>query len=168
MRATLESDWSWRVAAYATRRGYLEGDIQTMLRGPLAMPDVSALLSVARNAAPDERSMASGPGVPSAATTGERDRERPVGERPSAENEAATVGEAAVATVAAVDAAGEAGTTGHQEAAAPAADVPTREILSENVEHLSRGEGEADDQEGATGGTAQAATGGALDGGPGR
>ena len=78
------------------------------------------------------------------------------------------MGEAVVTTVAAVDAAGEAGTAGHQEAAAPAANDPTREILSENVEHLSRGEGEVDDQEGATGGTAQAATGGAQDGGPGR
>ena len=159
MRATLESDWSWRVAAYAARRGYLEGDIQAMLRGPMAMPDVSALLSVARSVAPDERGMASGPGVTSAVTIGERDRERPVGERSSAENEAATLGEAAVAAVAAVDAAGAAGATGNQEAAAPAAEALTREILSENVEQFSRGEGEADDTEAATGGTAQVATG---------
>ena len=130
------------------------------------MLDVTALLSAARNVAPDERSMASGPGVPSAATAGERDQERPVGERPSAENEATTVGEAAVATVAAVDAVGEAGTTGHQEAAAPAANDPTREILSENVEHLSRDDGEGDDQEGTTGGADLVAIGGAQDGEP--
>ena len=49
--------------------------------------------------------------------------------------------------------------TGNQEAAAPAAEAPTREILSENVEHVSRGEGEADDTEAATGGTAPAPTG---------
>ena len=78
------------------------------------------------------------------------------------------MGEAGVTTVAAVDAAGAAGTAGHQEAAAPAANDPAREILSENVEHLSRDDGEVDDQEGTAGGTAQAATGGAQEGEPGR
>ena len=38
------------------------------------MPDVTALLEAARNAAPDERSGASGPVVTSAATTAERDQ----------------------------------------------------------------------------------------------
>ena len=63
------------------------------------------------------------------------------------------------AAQAAVEAAEAAGATGNQEAAAPTAGAPTRDILSENVEHLSRGEGEADDTEAATGGTAQVATG---------
>ena len=137
-----------------------------MLRGPLSAPDVTALLAAARNVAPDARSVASGPGVTSAATTAERDQARPEGERPRAEEAPTTVGEAEAANAAAVEAAGAAGTAGRQEAAAPAANDPARAILSENVEHLSRDDGEGDDQEGTTGGTVQAATGGAQDGEP--
>ena len=57
---------------------------------------------------------------------------------------------------------------GRQEAAASAANDPARAILSENVEHLSRDDREGEDQEGTTGGTGLAATGGAQDGEPGR
>ena len=129
---------------------------------------MTALLAAARNVAPDARSVASGPGVTSAATTAERDQARPEGERPRAEGAPTAVGEAEATNAAAVDAAGAAGTAGRQEAAAPAANDPARAILSENVEHLSRDDVEGDDLEGTTGGTVQTVTGGAQGGEPGR
>ena len=132
------------------------------------MPDVTALLEAARNGAPVERCMTSGPVVTSAATTTEGDQARPEGVRPLAEEVPTNVEGAGAATVAAAAVAGAAVTTGHQEAAAPVANDPAREILSEHVEHLSRGDGEGDDREGVTGGTAQADTGGAQEGEPGR
>ena len=72
-RATLETDWAWRVAAFAARRGLQDEDIQAMLRGPLAMPDVSALVSAVRGMTPEERATAPGSGVASAGMTEERD-----------------------------------------------------------------------------------------------
>ena len=139
-----------------------------MLRGPLSAPDVTALRTAARNTAPDARNEASGPGVTPVVATAERDLVRPEGERPREGEAPAMVGETEASNVAAAEASGAEGTAGRQEAAASAANDPARAILSENVEHLSHDDREGDDQEGTTGGTVLAATGGAQDGEPGR
>ena len=168
MRTTLESEWSWRVAAFAASRGYKEHEIQAMLRGPLSAPDVTALLTAARNTAPDARSEASGISAAPVVATAARDLASPEGEGPREGEVPATVGETEAANVAAAEASGAEGIAGRQEAAALAADDPAREILSENVEHLSRNDREGEDREGTTSGTGLVAAGGAQDGEPGR
>ena len=139
-RTTLETDWAWRVAAFAARRGLQDEDIQAMLRGPLAMPDVSALVSAVRGMTPEERATASGPGVASAGMTEERDQERPTEEVASADNEAAREEDGSLAAV------------------APTADAPGNELLSEQVVLLSRGDGTTEDTEAAACGAAQEPT----------
>ena len=104
------------------------------------MPDVSALVSAVRGVTPGERETASGPGVASAGMTEERDQERPAEEVASADNEAAREGDGSLAAV------------------APTADAPGRELLSEQVVLLSKGDGITEDAEAAASGVAQEPT----------
>ena len=55
VRKTLEADWAWRVAAYTARRGLTDEEIQAVLRGPLAMPDISELVISMRDSPPGEQ-----------------------------------------------------------------------------------------------------------------
>ena len=68
-------------------------------------------------------------------------------------------GETEAANAAAAEASGAEGIPGRQETAAVAVVAPEGEILSENVEHLSRDDREGEDREGAAGGA------GRVDGG---
>ena len=78
-RTTLETDWAWRVAAFAARRGLQDDEIQAVLRGPLAMPDVSALVTAMRGMTQEELATASGAGVTPAGMAETRDQERTTG-----------------------------------------------------------------------------------------
>ena len=168
MRTTLESDWSWRVAAFAASRGYKEHEIQAMLRGPLSAPDVTALLTAARNTAPDHRSESSGISAAPVVGTAARDQASPEREGPREGALLVRTGETEAASAATAEASGAEGIPGRQETAAVAVVAPEREILSENVEHLSRDDREGEDREGAMSGAGLVAGGGAQDGQPAR
>jgi len=159
MRTTVESTWNWRVAALAARRGYQEHEIQAMLEGPLSAPDVTALITAARNTAPDHRSESSGIGAAPMTGTAARDQASPEREEPREDARRAGTDEAEAAGVAAAGESGAEGLPGRQETAAVAVVAPEGEILSDNVEHLSRGDREGEDRDGAAGGA------GRVDGG---
>ena len=80
----------------------------------------------------------------------------------------AMMGETEAANAAAAEASGAEGIPGRQETAAEAVVEPEREILSENVEHLSRDDREGEDRGGAVRGTGLVAGDGAEDGQPAR
>ena len=136
MRAQLETEWSWRAAAYAIRHGYNEEDIQGMLRGPLSMPDVTALIDAARNAVAEERAAGVGPEMAPAPRAAESGLAHPEGERAGAGSAPAAVDGVDAMNMAEAHAAGLAAGAG--------------EVRSENVEDLSRNEVEREDLEAAS------------------
>ena len=152
MRTTVETTWNWRVAALAARRGYQEHEIQAMLEGPLSAPDVTALITAARNTAPDHRSESSGIGAAPMTGTAARDQALPEREEPRKDARRAGTDETVAAGVAAAGESGAEGLPGRPETAAVAAVAPEGEILSDNVEHLSHGDRDGEDRDGAAGG----------------
>ena len=136
-RTTLETDWSWRVAAFAARRGLRDEDIEAALRGPIAMPDVSTQVAAARRMAQDERATASGSGETLADGTGMRDQERSREEATGVDNEAVREGEGGQAAVTST-------------VAAPGQELPSAQVLL-----LSKGDGNTENVEGTAGGVVQ-------------
>ena len=137
VRKTLETDWAWRVAAYTAGKGLTDEEIQAVLRGPLAMPDVSEVVTALRELPPGEQAKLSESVGRPEETAGTQERERSDGDKTGDDNAART------AEVAAPD-----------EKEVTSGVVP-EDLPSVQVVHLSHGEGARDEAETAASGAAQ-------------
>ena len=140
VRKTLETDWAWRVAAYTARQGLKDDEIQAVLRGPLAMPCITELVTTLRESAPGDQAkpVAAEGGLAGNAETQERER----GGSNRAENEEAER----------VD---EAMPTEVKEVKEVATASTPEELPSGRVVHLSQRDGARDDAEVTDAGAAQ-------------
>ena len=137
VRKTQKTHWAWRVAAYTARKGLTDEEIQAALRGPLAMPDVSDLVTPLRESSPGEQAKMSDTVGKPEDTAETQDRERSVGDK--------TGDDDAVRTA-------EVGAPDEKEATSG---VAPEELPSVQVVHLSQGEGARDEAETTASGAVQ-------------